>query len=166
MEVCEEENALMCTFKYPSVFLSIICPSPPPSLSPIDNSRPLCLRPSLFLSLSTVCPTLLFVNPFPSSSYSCWPTFFFFFFLLLILLLQLSLFLTILLSPSFSSYSSNTSLQKKKPTRPMVHVTNLHNWLICVSCSLLDSNICRRCPENCRRCSNSNICTECKPGLR
>ncbi|XP_075881992.1 proprotein convertase subtilisin/kexin type 5b isoform X2 [Nelusetta ayraudi] len=28
-----------------------------------------------------------------------------------------------------------------------------------------DSNVCRRCPENCRRCTNSNICTECKPGL-
>ncbi|XP_049434017.1 proprotein convertase subtilisin/kexin type 5b isoform X1 [Epinephelus fuscoguttatus] len=28
-----------------------------------------------------------------------------------------------------------------------------------------DSNICRRCPENCRKCTNSNICTECKPGM-
>ncbi|XP_051278441.1 proprotein convertase subtilisin/kexin type 5b isoform X2 [Dicentrarchus labrax] len=28
-----------------------------------------------------------------------------------------------------------------------------------------DSNICRRCPENCRRCTTSNICTECKPGM-
>ncbi|XP_068615246.1 proprotein convertase subtilisin/kexin type 5-like, partial [Brachionichthys hirsutus] len=29
----------------------------------------------------------------------------------------------------------------------------------------LDSNVCRRCPENCRRCATSNICTECKPGM-
>ncbi|XP_027889018.1 proprotein convertase subtilisin/kexin type 5b isoform X3 [Xiphophorus couchianus] len=28
-----------------------------------------------------------------------------------------------------------------------------------------DSNICRRCQENCKRCSASNICTECKPGM-
>ncbi|XP_061789194.1 proprotein convertase subtilisin/kexin type 5b isoform X2 [Nerophis lumbriciformis] len=28
----------------------------------------------------------------------------------------------------------------------------------------LDSNICRRCPENCKKCTASNICTECKPG--
>ncbi|XP_054630856.1 proprotein convertase subtilisin/kexin type 5b isoform X1 [Dunckerocampus dactyliophorus] len=27
-----------------------------------------------------------------------------------------------------------------------------------------DSNICRRCPENCKKCTASNICTECKPG--
>ncbi|KAM3611892.1 uncharacterized protein V6R79_025475 [Siganus canaliculatus] len=27
-----------------------------------------------------------------------------------------------------------------------------------------DSNICRRCPENCKKCTTSNICTECKPG--
>ncbi|KAA8592193.1 hypothetical protein FQN60_017648 [Etheostoma spectabile] len=29
----------------------------------------------------------------------------------------------------------------------------------------LDSNICRRCPENCKKCTTSNICTECKPGM-
>uniref|UniRef100_A0A3Q2FDF8 Proprotein convertase subtilisin/kexin type 5b n=1 Tax=Cyprinodon variegatus TaxID=28743 RepID=A0A3Q2FDF8_CYPVA len=29
----------------------------------------------------------------------------------------------------------------------------------------IDSNICRRCQENCRRCTASNICTECKPGM-
>uniref|UniRef100_A0AAQ4NZV3 Proprotein convertase subtilisin/kexin type 5b n=1 Tax=Gasterosteus aculeatus aculeatus TaxID=481459 RepID=A0AAQ4NZV3_GASAC len=29
-----------------------------------------------------------------------------------------------------------------------------------------DSNICRRCPENCKKCTTSNICTECKPGMR
>ncbi|XP_029295185.1 proprotein convertase subtilisin/kexin type 5b isoform X1 [Cottoperca gobio] len=29
----------------------------------------------------------------------------------------------------------------------------------------LDSNICRRCPENCKKCTSSNICTECKPGM-
>ncbi|MED6277809.1 hypothetical protein CHARACLAT_017269 [Characodon lateralis] len=28
-----------------------------------------------------------------------------------------------------------------------------------------DSNICRRCQENCKRCTASNICTECKPGM-
>ncbi|XP_068560404.1 proprotein convertase subtilisin/kexin type 5b isoform X2 [Cebidichthys violaceus] len=28
-----------------------------------------------------------------------------------------------------------------------------------------DSNICRRCPENCKKCTTSNICTECKPGM-
>ncbi|XP_067378152.1 proprotein convertase subtilisin/kexin type 5b isoform X1 [Channa argus] len=28
-----------------------------------------------------------------------------------------------------------------------------------------DSNICRRCPENCKKCTSSNICTECKPGM-
>uniref|UniRef100_A0A673CQX7 P/Homo B domain-containing protein n=1 Tax=Sphaeramia orbicularis TaxID=375764 RepID=A0A673CQX7_9TELE len=28
-----------------------------------------------------------------------------------------------------------------------------------------DSNICRRCPENCKRCTTSNLCTECKPGM-
>ncbi|XP_035999655.1 proprotein convertase subtilisin/kexin type 5b isoform X2 [Fundulus heteroclitus] len=28
-----------------------------------------------------------------------------------------------------------------------------------------DSNICRRCQENCKRCTTSNICTECKPGM-
>uniref|UniRef100_A0A4W6GBR1 Proprotein convertase subtilisin/kexin type 5b n=1 Tax=Lates calcarifer TaxID=8187 RepID=A0A4W6GBR1_LATCA len=28
-----------------------------------------------------------------------------------------------------------------------------------------DSNICRRCPENCKKCNTSNICTECKPGM-
>uniref|UniRef100_A0A8C6U283 Proprotein convertase subtilisin/kexin type 5b n=1 Tax=Neogobius melanostomus TaxID=47308 RepID=A0A8C6U283_9GOBI len=27
-----------------------------------------------------------------------------------------------------------------------------------------DSNICRRCPENCKKCTSSSICTECKPG--
>ncbi|KAM9858750.1 proprotein convertase subtilisin/kexin type 5b [Aulostomus maculatus] len=27
-----------------------------------------------------------------------------------------------------------------------------------------DSNICRRCPENCKKCTTSNVCTECKPG--
>ncbi|XP_010777410.1 proprotein convertase subtilisin/kexin type 5b isoform X2 [Notothenia coriiceps] len=29
----------------------------------------------------------------------------------------------------------------------------------------LDSNICRRCPENCKKCISFNICTECKPGM-
>ncbi|XP_078141236.1 proprotein convertase subtilisin/kexin type 5b isoform X1 [Centroberyx gerrardi] len=28
-----------------------------------------------------------------------------------------------------------------------------------------DSNMCRRCPENCKKCTTSNICTECKPGM-
>uniref|UniRef100_A0A3Q3X320 Uncharacterized protein n=1 Tax=Mola mola TaxID=94237 RepID=A0A3Q3X320_MOLML len=28
-----------------------------------------------------------------------------------------------------------------------------------------DSNSCRRCPESCKRCASSNICTECKPGM-
>ncbi|XP_022613490.1 proprotein convertase subtilisin/kexin type 5 isoform X1 [Seriola dumerili] len=28
-----------------------------------------------------------------------------------------------------------------------------------------DSNICRRCPENCKKCNTSNLCTECKPGM-
>ncbi|KAG7490700.1 proprotein convertase subtilisin/kexin type 5 isoform X1 [Solea senegalensis] len=28
-----------------------------------------------------------------------------------------------------------------------------------------DSNICRRCPEDCKKCNTSNICTECKPGM-
>ncbi|KAK9523367.1 hypothetical protein VZT92_019778 [Zoarces viviparus] len=28
-----------------------------------------------------------------------------------------------------------------------------------------DSNICRRCPENCKKCTTSNVCTECKPGM-
>ncbi|KAG7223418.1 hypothetical protein INR49_015521 [Caranx melampygus] len=28
-----------------------------------------------------------------------------------------------------------------------------------------DSNICRRCPENCKSCNASNLCTECKPGM-
>ncbi|XP_060894900.1 proprotein convertase subtilisin/kexin type 5b isoform X1 [Labrus mixtus] len=28
-----------------------------------------------------------------------------------------------------------------------------------------DSNICRRCSENCKKCTSSNICTECKPGM-
>ncbi|XP_072564200.1 proprotein convertase subtilisin/kexin type 5b isoform X2 [Paramormyrops kingsleyae] len=28
-----------------------------------------------------------------------------------------------------------------------------------------DANVCRRCSENCRRCTTSTICTECKPGL-
>uniref|UniRef100_A0AAQ6AG67 P/Homo B domain-containing protein n=1 Tax=Amphiprion ocellaris TaxID=80972 RepID=A0AAQ6AG67_AMPOC len=28
-----------------------------------------------------------------------------------------------------------------------------------------DSNICRRCQENCKKCTTSNICTECKPGM-
>ncbi|XP_047448534.1 proprotein convertase subtilisin/kexin type 5b isoform X2 [Mugil cephalus] len=28
-----------------------------------------------------------------------------------------------------------------------------------------DSNICRRCLENCKKCTTSNICTECKPGM-
>ncbi|KAG8011985.1 Proprotein convertase subtilisin/kexin type 5 [Nibea albiflora] len=28
-----------------------------------------------------------------------------------------------------------------------------------------DSNICRRCPENCKRCTISSICTECKPRM-
>uniref|UniRef100_A0A671VLW9 Proprotein convertase subtilisin/kexin type 5b n=1 Tax=Sparus aurata TaxID=8175 RepID=A0A671VLW9_SPAAU len=28
-----------------------------------------------------------------------------------------------------------------------------------------DSNICRRCPENCKRCTASIFCTECKPGM-
>uniref|UniRef100_A0A8C5DYB4 Proprotein convertase subtilisin/kexin type 5 n=1 Tax=Gouania willdenowi TaxID=441366 RepID=A0A8C5DYB4_GOUWI len=28
-----------------------------------------------------------------------------------------------------------------------------------------DSNICRRCHENCKKCTTSNICTECKPGM-
>ncbi|XP_059192974.1 proprotein convertase subtilisin/kexin type 5b isoform X1 [Centropristis striata] len=28
-----------------------------------------------------------------------------------------------------------------------------------------DSNVCRRCPENCKKCTSSNICTECKPGM-
>ncbi|XP_077377227.1 proprotein convertase subtilisin/kexin type 5b isoform X4 [Festucalex cinctus] len=27
-----------------------------------------------------------------------------------------------------------------------------------------DSNICRRCPENCKKCTASNFCTECKQG--
>ncbi|KAM9810285.1 proprotein convertase subtilisin/kexin type 5b isoform 1-T1 [Neosynchiropus ocellatus] len=27
-----------------------------------------------------------------------------------------------------------------------------------------DSNICRRCPENCKKCTTFNICTECKSG--
>uniref|UniRef100_A0A672HAL6 Proprotein convertase subtilisin/kexin type 5b n=1 Tax=Salarias fasciatus TaxID=181472 RepID=A0A672HAL6_SALFA len=28
-----------------------------------------------------------------------------------------------------------------------------------------DSNICRRCQENCKKCTASNVCTECKPGM-
>lgn len=31
---------------------------------------------------------------------------------------------------------------------------------------LPDSNIFRRCQENCKKCTASNICTECKPGMR
>ncbi|XP_034026295.1 proprotein convertase subtilisin/kexin type 5b isoform X1 [Thalassophryne amazonica] len=28
-----------------------------------------------------------------------------------------------------------------------------------------DSNICRRCPESCKKCTTSNVCTECKAGM-
>ncbi|XP_066499256.1 proprotein convertase subtilisin/kexin type 5b isoform X2 [Hoplias malabaricus] len=28
-----------------------------------------------------------------------------------------------------------------------------------------DTNICRKCNENCKKCTSANICTECKPGL-
>uniref|UniRef100_A0A674NA07 Proprotein convertase subtilisin/kexin type 5b n=1 Tax=Takifugu rubripes TaxID=31033 RepID=A0A674NA07_TAKRU len=37
----------------------------------------------------------------------------------------------------------------------------------CAESSYLDhdSNTCRRCPENCKRCTTASICTECKPGL-
>uniref|UniRef100_A0A3P8W2P8 Proprotein convertase subtilisin/kexin type 5b n=1 Tax=Cynoglossus semilaevis TaxID=244447 RepID=A0A3P8W2P8_CYNSE len=28
-----------------------------------------------------------------------------------------------------------------------------------------DSSICRKCPENCKKCNSSNVCTECNPGM-
>lgn len=42
-------------------------------------------------------------------------------------------------------------------------LATVYDWLVlCFS----DSNICRRCPENCKRCTTYNVCTECKPGMR
>ncbi|KAI5622037.1 proprotein convertase subtilisin/kexin type 5, partial [Silurus asotus] len=29
----------------------------------------------------------------------------------------------------------------------------------------LDASMCRKCSENCKKCTSANICTECKPGL-
>lgn len=44
-----------------------------------------------------------------------------------------------------------------------IPLATVHDWF---TLCLPDSNICRRCPENCKKCTSSNICTECKPGMR
>uniref|UniRef100_A0AAV2MQD7 P/Homo B domain-containing protein n=1 Tax=Knipowitschia caucasica TaxID=637954 RepID=A0AAV2MQD7_KNICA len=52
--------------------------------------------------------------------------------------------------------------------RPGFHLNEGSNTCVanCAEAFYLDqdSNICRRCPENCKKCTSANICTECKPG--
>uniref|UniRef100_H3D124 Proprotein convertase subtilisin/kexin type 5b n=1 Tax=Tetraodon nigroviridis TaxID=99883 RepID=H3D124_TETNG len=53
--------------------------------------------------------------------------------------------------------------------RPGYHLSEGTNMCVssCFESYYLDhdSNTCRRCPENCKRCNTSSICTECEPGL-
>ncbi|XP_064813830.1 LOW QUALITY PROTEIN: proprotein convertase subtilisin/kexin type 5b [Oncorhynchus masou masou] len=53
--------------------------------------------------------------------------------------------------------------------RPGFHLNEGSNNCVasCVDSFYLDhdSNMCRRCNENCKKCTTSNICTECKPGM-
>uniref|UniRef100_A0A8C7Z691 Proprotein convertase subtilisin/kexin type 5b n=1 Tax=Oryzias sinensis TaxID=183150 RepID=A0A8C7Z691_9TELE len=52
--------------------------------------------------------------------------------------------------------------------RPGFHLNEGTNTCVasCADTFYLDnaSNICRRCQENCKKCTAANICTECKPG--
>uniref|UniRef100_A0A8C8IUC5 Proprotein convertase subtilisin/kexin type 5 n=1 Tax=Oncorhynchus tshawytscha TaxID=74940 RepID=A0A8C8IUC5_ONCTS len=54
--------------------------------------------------------------------------------------------------------------------RPGFHLNEGSNTCVasCVDGFYLDhdSNMCRRCNEICKKCITSNICTECKPGMR
>uniref|UniRef100_A0A4W5LEB2 Proprotein convertase subtilisin/kexin type 5b n=1 Tax=Hucho hucho TaxID=62062 RepID=A0A4W5LEB2_9TELE len=53
--------------------------------------------------------------------------------------------------------------------RPGFHLNEGSNNCVasCVDGFYLDhdSNMCRRCNDNCKKCTMSNICTECKPGM-
>lgn len=52
--------------------------------------------------------------------------------------------------------------------RPGFHLSEGSNTCVasCADGFFLDqdNNICRRCPENCKKCTSSSVCTECKPG--
>lgn len=40
-------------------------------------------------------------------------------------------------------------------------------YILCVLCDFpTDANMCRKCSENCLKCTSYSICTECKPDIR
>lgn len=140
-------RACYCLLKSPSTFLS--------SLN--DSTTRLAygsLHLFCHLFLVAFCPPALFISPISGS---------FLFLPLLLFSYRASTFALALLSALHHC---------PPPLPPYLFQKHLHFCFLLASQynrllpSLSDSNTCRRCPENCKRCTTASICTECKPGLR
>lgn len=150
--------------------------------SPLLQRSPCALCQSV--SLTLVC-LLKYSSRFPSSlntiiffqphrtfhPSSCYLHFLLFFFVLFASSSPYSL-ITLLagLPHTFDSIWYSSSLFRLYS--PAVFLMQPDFWfLLCAvydshTVCLPDSNIFRRCQENCKKCTASNICTECKPGMR